>query len=148
VAASGVRGIYAFAAMHLMCSSRISWNYTHCNEFRTRNGWKRPASPIAGHGWLAADPYAGAAELGHDSETPARINFLSRVIHLLFRCRFVYEKANYDDRYLRNLCSGCGGALRTSPYFGQTSTPATIITYAGNDAIFAGAASPPPRPNW
>ena len=31
----------------------------------------------------------------------------------------------------------CGQAL-----FGQTSTPATIITYAGNDAIFAGGGQP------
>jgi sugar lactone lactonase YvrE len=31
----------------------------------------------------------------------------------------------------------CGQAL-----FGQTTTPATIITYAGNDAIFAGAGQP------
>jgi len=34
--------------------------------------------------------------------------------------------------------------LRTT-LFGQTSTPATIITYAGNDAIFAVPANPPPR---
>ena len=31
----------------------------------------------------------------------------------------------------------CGQAL-----FGQTTTPATIITYAGNDAIFAGVGQP------
>jgi hypothetical protein len=31
----------------------------------------------------------------------------------------------------------CGQAL-----FGQTTTPATIITYAGNDAIFAGDGQP------
>jgi len=54
-------------------------------------------------------------------------------------------KANYDDRYLENLCSGCGGALRTSP-LRPNINPATIITYAGNDAIFAGAGKPATRP--
>src|SRR5664279_3803299 len=73
--------------------------------------------------WLPGDDPAGVRHGAHGS-------------------RFSYVKVQMTTRYLFKCLLLLSALFCQQALFGQTGSPGTINTYAGNDAIFAGSGQP------